>query len=253
MYNEALQKSDNHSDAYCGLGDIFYAKGDYRQAAAQFRRATERAPSNAYAYCRMGDIEYAQGRVERAKTWYKKATDTNPHNPDLLSSLGDLAMLEERDNEALRLHNEAVRVNETHSYSLVRLAWLYLKRREVDRAESLLQRAMVIDPETIDLALARGAVLLCKGKAKEGYKVWRERLSALLPRSVNEEFEKVILTFCLGDPGAAAQLLSTIIRDRPEPPIGVLKDYLLPVRVCEGAAKPRHGQLVQTFVSAAER
>lgn len=73
----------------CNMGLAYMAMGEYSQAMAVLRRATEVAPNYAKSYQLIGLVHSAEGRYKEAIDYLSNAVKLNPGDPETLMALGD--------------------------------------------------------------------------------------------------------------------------------------------------------------------
>ena len=120
-------------DAHMGLGDVYATMSDLEQSAAQYRKVLELEPENPEAHHKLARVLDYQGNLP----------------------------------EAIRLLEEAVRLDETSVPALQSLAVLYGKGSRHEDGEILLSKARALDGENVETLLLLGELYTRQGRYEE--------------------------------------------------------------------------------------
>jgi tetratricopeptide (TPR) repeat protein len=122
------------------LGSIYEKRGEMALALREYEAALERDPRFLPAMIRLGELSYAMGEYGRAERHYRKAIKLAPRDGDLYNNL----------------------------------CWTYLSQgKKLKRAESLIMRAMELNPEHQGYYLDTLGAIYLKGHR------YREAIKAL--------------------------------------------------------------------------
>ena len=103
------------SEEHLKLGMAYEKDGEFDNAITEYKAAVKRLP---IAYLYLGNVYFQKNELDQAEKYYKKGIRKESHNADV--------------------HNN--------------LAWLYYIRKEnLDRAETLALKAMELDPSKRDV------------------------------------------------------------------------------------------------------
>jgi len=168
-------------------------------------------PSSWYAQFLYGFNYYQQNEMPRAIAALEKARRLNPRDPRAALYLGMAYETTGKTTEALSLYQEAIRLDDAtgklHVDALLTCARLLMVMGDLDRAGSLVDRAIKDEPASRDAHFERGRFLLKKDQpaeaAKEGETALRLRSGEITDRQVH--FLLVQVYQALGREREAAQ------------------------------------------------
>ena len=188
-------------------GEKYFAKKDYKDAILEYRNVLRIEPTNAVAIQRLGVAHYQTGALRDAFPFLTKATELEPQNPDVRLKLGTIYLVGNRPDDA-RSHANAVLDRDAKNFdalllladsartpgdidnALARLETarpgvedrpkfhlalgaLYLKKRDLARAEQAFKDAVARDPKAVEGHSALGQFYALQqdfGKAEEELK-----------------------------------------------------------------------------------
>src|SRR4029077_1741987 len=78
LFNAAVEKNPNDSEAIAGLAAISYAKGDMAGARASYKRVLSINPNYMPALVGLADVEWESGDKGSAAKMYKDIVDRYP-------------------------------------------------------------------------------------------------------------------------------------------------------------------------------
>ena len=90
LYSEASQQKAKDFGSHYNLGNVFYRKGMYEDAIAQYEKSLENAENESQrvsALYNMGNAYFQQGNSKKAVDFYKKALKLDPDNDKILHNL----------------------------------------------------------------------------------------------------------------------------------------------------------------------
>ncbi len=73
LYKQVLVKDPKNKKALPALGDLYFNRSDYQNAAKYFRKAVGASPGSASHRLSLGDAYYKLGRYTDAKKQYEQA------------------------------------------------------------------------------------------------------------------------------------------------------------------------------------
>ncbi len=95
----------------CHMGHLYKLKGDYKNAAAWYRRASESYPSYAGCLIFLGSILALQGKLSEAEECHRKATKCKSGDiAEAYLNLGMVIRAQGRYAEALKCFEKALRI-----------------------------------------------------------------------------------------------------------------------------------------------
>lgn len=115
------------------LAQIYEARGEMGLAAQEYTKAIEQDKTYAAAYFGLGNISYKKGNFKEAEDYYRKAIENTPAD-DMRNAM---------------FYNN--------------LSWVYIETdKELQEAEKLVQKAMLLDNERISVYLDTLGVIYTK-------------------------------------------------------------------------------------------
>ncbi|MCB0253809.1 MAG: tetratricopeptide repeat protein, partial [Anaerolineae bacterium] len=135
-------------------GDLLRARGRQVEALAAYSQAVQLAPDDALANSRVGDMLLATGRLDEARAAYEIALTTSPG--DRNSQLGMARTL-------TQMYTDQERTARGDA--------------DLARARSLLENALVANPDDTAAQLALGDTLLAQGEAAEAVDLYQSVLA----------------------------------------------------------------------------
>ena len=192
-------------------GEKYFVKKDYKDAIIEYRNVLRIEPMNPIAIRRLGLAHYQTGALRDAFPFLSKATELEPSNQDVRVKLGTVYLVANRLDDA-RTHATAVLEQDANNFdALILLAdsarqpedvdaalrrmenarlyfqdrpryhhalgTLYVKKRDMVRAEHAFTEAVARDPRSVEGHTALGRFYMLKqdaGKAEEEFKAAAE-------------------------------------------------------------------------------
>ncbi|HXO22868.1 MAG TPA: sulfatase-like hydrolase/transferase [Thermoanaerobaculia bacterium] len=217
-------------DAWFMLGNSYYQKRDWAQAAALFRKTLDKRPDHDFAMIGLADTLVATGRVDDAVLGYRRFLARDPDNAQITYRLAQVLLDAGRDGEAEAAFRKTLSVEPRTARAEVGLGVVAFRRHDPEGARRAIARAVAIDPQApyanYNLALLResqgalaGALAAYRAEVAAhpgAYKAWFN-LGRLLGRTGDraggvEALRKAIAenkSFALGHLFLAQALLET--------------------------------------------
>lgn len=111
IYGKLLLLNPKHAEAYNNLGKIFYDKGDFSTAQANYQRAVEIEPEFADAHYNLGNSHRRTGDLRKAITSYEKSLEIAPDDAEVLNKCGEAFNEYGNFEHAIGYYNQALRIN----------------------------------------------------------------------------------------------------------------------------------------------
>jgi len=166
----ALQLLSEHPDdpAIITLaGNIFAASGDRHQAEQYFRQALEISPNFLSAALALGRSEELDGNEDDAAIVYQGLVDAGVKSPEPMLALARLAEKEGNTREMVEWLEKARALVPGDVRSYIALAGHYLSDNQPAKAESLINDAIKVAPEQMELKVLRARALLDQRRYSE--------------------------------------------------------------------------------------
>lgn len=168
------------------------------------------APAAAHAL--LAELFLHEGRADDARAQLEQASATSPHEPDLWIALSRILSAQGQHDAAGRVLQSAVQHAPDSGALHAALARWHRSCNELCLAEQAIGAALRIDPSRPDWLLERGELLCLLGRHQEALPI----LTDALGRVPGSARARLALARCyddLGEPGAAAQVVSKIRDD----------------------------------------
>jgi superkiller protein 3 len=157
-YEQAISRygqSDRPAQAaaWAGLGNIYFARNEQKQAIAAYRQATTLDGALASPYHRLGLIYSRQGQPESAIIFYRQALERYPVDEPLptraeaWNDLGDACCAVQRWEDAVAAYQQAIDLDKRFALPWYNLGNIYSRREEsYPDAVNAYDRAIELDP-----------------------------------------------------------------------------------------------------------
>jgi rhomboid protease GluP len=160
---QAVAKDPKSVLAHMALGGAYWARGQYNDAANEYRTAYDLNSSDPYVAGQLGAAYVATAQWKEAEPMLRQAVKANPNDAVSLQNLGITLAAQDRPQEALPFLNEAVLKNPNSASAQYALGTALLDRQEYRQALGPLSEAVRLDPKnaeykrTLDGASAQAA------------------------------------------------------------------------------------------------
>lgn len=161
------------------LGVASFECDDFAGAVAAFRIALKFDPGSHDLQVRLATALAQQGEHDEAITMLCQVRVQSPHNQGAVSSLVATLVLADRVKEAVDVASRFARENPTLSLAHETCGWAHLKNENAVEALRSYERAICLDPETVELHAGRGAALSLAGRHEEAVREFELVLSRL--------------------------------------------------------------------------
>ncbi|MBN9386989.1 MAG: tetratricopeptide repeat protein [Chloroflexi bacterium] len=141
----AIETNPNNPQAHYDLGQYYYAKKDYVNAAAQLETVVKLTPNRVNPYHVLGDIYRDAGNVDKALEEYKTATqiDSPPEEkPAAFNKYGVALQAVGRLDEALQQFDQVVKLDKTFNEAFYHEGEVYEAQGKKDQAVAAYQQAV---------------------------------------------------------------------------------------------------------------
>jgi serine/threonine-protein kinase len=188
-YGEAVQAWEKVTEltpdnvwGYMNIGAAYLSLGRFAEANESFRRGLKLAPDNADLYSNAGTVSFFQGHFEEAARYCVKAIELSPEKYEYWGNLADAYRMipaergkaAQNYRQAIRLAENALKVNATDANVLSTLARYYARTNDRKSAQEYLERAVKAKPDDVGVLLDASLVHLEGGKTQEAL-TWLEK------------------------------------------------------------------------------
>jgi tetratricopeptide (TPR) repeat protein len=156
------------NDAYVYvLGSANVASRHLPDALALFQRLLQKHPHDAILTYAIGAVYYLQGKYTEAEASLKQSLAAQPNQVAASYYLGLTYDAIGDDDRAIPIFRELLKSNPKHAPSCVKLGSILLRAHQYDDAKQNLERAVSLDPESVEAHYQLGVLLRRLGKSAE--------------------------------------------------------------------------------------
>jgi tetratricopeptide (TPR) repeat protein len=149
------------------LGSAKVAKGQLPDALALFQRLLKKHPNDAVLTYATGAVYYLQGKYGEAEAVLRQSLAAQPNQVAAsyylaltYDAIGD-------DDRAIPVFRELLKSNPKHAPSYVKLGGILLRAHQYEDARQNLERAISLDPDSVEAHYQLGLLLRRLGKSAE--------------------------------------------------------------------------------------
>jgi superkiller protein 3 len=162
--SKALElQPENDSYVYV-LGSANVARGQLPDALSLFQRLLQKHPHDAILTYAIGAVYYLQGKYTEAETALKQSLAVQPNQVAASYYLGLTYDAIGDDDRAIPVFKDLLKSNPQHSPSYVKLGGILLRAHQYDEAQQNLERAVSLDPDSVEAHYQLGLLLRRLGK-----------------------------------------------------------------------------------------
>lgn len=211
VYLKILEQDSQNSQALLMLASLAIKEAEYNKAMEILERLVKIEPDSLVAYRYLAKIYRQLHYDSKALAAYQRALALKWQN-SLAMEAASLYQADEKFEGAVSLYQKVIKDDYINEVAAARLALLYVKMGEVDKALDLLQelRKSSLDPKDVDLAMGR--VLLGQKRFDEAVTLYLKMLK-LYP---DFEIVKSVLALTYyekGEKDKAKELLVKVSKD----------------------------------------
>lgn len=164
--NTAISLNRNSAPAHIAMGDVYRAQGNRVAAINEYQIAISIKAESDQAYLRMSEIRESRGDLELALADIRSGLELNPNSIDLHRRAGDITLKLEKTDDALKEYTTVLQINRGDAAAVKGMTRaLVIKAQKdadgafflsnnYDSAKSLIQRAIQLNPNDMELRLA---------------------------------------------------------------------------------------------------
>jgi arylsulfatase A-like enzyme/Tfp pilus assembly protein PilF len=202
-------------DAYYTLGNCFYKKRSFVEAASYYRKTLELRPDHDYAMIGLADTLVAQGKVDDAIAGYDHFLKQDPDNAQILYRLAQVQLDAGRDDAAAANFRKTLAVEPDTARAEVGLGVVFFHDNKPAEAKAALARALAIDPKARWARYNMALIAESEGATPEALADYRAEIDAY-PDAFKAHFNLGRLLGKSGDLTAAIASLERCVEIDPE-------------------------------------
>lgn len=150
MVAGSARSSDELSPQARSRAEQLAAKGNYRAAIEEYRRAVGETPNNAGLQNRLGVCYQMTGNLGAALKAYEKALKLNPGYAEVYNNVGTVQHSRRKYRKAVDAYRKALESKPSMATAHKNLGAAYLALGELDLGITAFQQALRLDPTAFD-------------------------------------------------------------------------------------------------------
>lgn len=156
-FRAALRGNAANAEAWSGLGDVYDARKDPRQASEQYEKALALKPDLLYTLLNAGHVADKLERSKQAEDFYRRAFAIDPQMAEAANGLGLALAKQGRAEEARNYFERAIALQRDFSGAINNLGVLYIQQGKTDDAIAAFEYGLRVaqDDDILYLNLAR--------------------------------------------------------------------------------------------------
>jgi predicted Zn-dependent protease/cellulose synthase/poly-beta-1,6-N-acetylglucosamine synthase-like glycosyltransferase len=197
------------------LADVLSWKKDYAEALALFEKLVRDDSGDAELHVRVAEVRLWKGDYDEALAGFQGLLETNFTGPELWRDFVDAAagagQLDQRQAALAVCLAEGTARGECKDVALLtRLAWVMHRLKDVERAGTLLERALALRPQDPAARKELAGVLAALGKPRPALELYQG-----LSLELEDRYRLAALYAAAQDFAAAEQQCRAILKERP--------------------------------------
>ncbi|CRG88375.1 Mitochondrial import receptor subunit tom-70 [Talaromyces islandicus] len=173
----AITHNKDDPDIYYHRAQLHFILGEFAEAAKDYQKSIDLDPAFIYSHIQLGVTQYKLGSVASAMATFKRSVKKFENVPDVYNYYGELLLDQQDFQGAIDKFDKAIEMESKTKPTSINVLPLINKalgifqwKQDSKEAESLCQKALIIDPEC-DIAVGTMAqLLLQQGKVAEALK-----------------------------------------------------------------------------------
>jgi len=167
------------------------------------------------AYVSLASSYIQNDKASVAEFVVRRGLDNNKNSPALHNLMGAIAMARGKELGAENWFNEALKISPNYSPALINLANIALSNRENDKAEQLLQSALLLEPNNIEALVALGLAQKRLGKISDARSTLTKAVDINPDHPVARFNLAVLMIDNLKRPNIALRLFHEVVQSSP--------------------------------------
>ncbi len=167
------------------LGSIYAQEDKTSEALGEFDKALELTPDDdvvtlSRIYCSLGDALYRNQQADSAFVYYRKAILYDPTNTLAMNNAAYFMACEGQDlDEALRLIEKVMAVENDNPTSLDTYAWVLFRRKDYEKAREIMDKVLEMEPDgsSADVYDHAGDIYFMDGEPRKALEFWKKALT----------------------------------------------------------------------------
>jgi choline-sulfatase len=228
---EVLAQDSEVIDAWFMLGNAWFQKHDWGQAAAAYRKTLEKKPDHDYAMIGLADTLVATNRVDDAVLGYERYLSRDPNNAQVTYRLAQVLLDAGRNEAAEKSFLRTLQIEPKTARAEVGRAVVAFRAKDLQGSRRAIERALRIDPQAGHARYNLALILETEGDLAGAAAAYRAEIAAR-PTAYKAHFNLGRLLARQGDRQGAATALARAVEENPDFGVGHL--FLAQARLAAG-------------------
>ena len=172
IYEQILTRDEKDFNALYLLGTIKAQKNKNDEAVFLIKKSLSINPNNFIAYSNLGLIYYNINKLEEAIIEFNKSILVNSEYSESYNGLGSVYLKQKKYFLAFKNYKKSVRINKQFLSGHLNIVKLLVELQKYKRAELILDKLLIIDPNNYENYYIKGIIYKRLGKfelSKENY------------------------------------------------------------------------------------
>jgi tetratricopeptide (TPR) repeat protein len=164
---KAVALKPNHDPYVYVLASANVAQGNLPKAESLFARLLQKHPQDAVLKYSIGVVNYLQGKYPEAESFLKQSLQAQPDQVAASYYLGLNYDALGQDELAVKVFRDLLKSHAEHAPSYVKLGSILLRQHHYEEAQQDLERAVVLDPGSVQAHYQLGLLFRRLGRTAE--------------------------------------------------------------------------------------
>ena len=175
FYRLSIKLDPNYTNSYIGLANLLTSQEKFEEAEKLYLRAIEIDPQYSWTYNNLGQLYFTQKSYTKAENLWLQSLKLDPKNFYTLDNLGKLAEDKKDFVTAENFYLQSLKINPNFLSPLLNLATLkFIIQKDYARSTELLERAILLAPESGELRADLALSLLRQGNREAALRVGKK-------------------------------------------------------------------------------
>lgn len=174
FFEEALTYNDNNAPAYFGLGEVFGALENFKEAQLNYEKALKSDKDLTEIYVPLGILYYQQGEIAKADELLSKALVISPNDAQTQYFLGLIRYSQNRNEPALTAFTNAKKADPTYSEAFYQSGETLLRLNRTAEAIVDFKKATMLKANYFEAWLGLGSAQYESNNWQEAVAAYKE-------------------------------------------------------------------------------
>ncbi len=174
--NTSLYQYPNSGPSRLAMGEAYEGQGNTVAAIKEYQQSISIKPENTSAYLHIADIREGRGDIEMSIAELRSALELMPTNPELRQRIGDECLQLDKLDQAIKEYQTILSTTPNSvaaAQGLTRAYYLkaqkdsagaFLSSNDYEQADQMIQQAINLNPNNMELRLAQAKMRSLSGK-----------------------------------------------------------------------------------------